>query len=580
MKTLALTIIALTVSVVLLAQGTMPFKYQAVLRTENGEIISDQDVTLRFSILSGESFDFLQYAETYDVTTNEYGMVALNIGEGMPAEGDFEDINWSEEFTWLKVEIDADGGMNFTEMGTSRLLAVPFANYAAKADYTKLDNLPELFDGNYNSLTNIPESFNGDYNSLSNLPELFDGNYNELTNLPALFDGEWTSINGKPDFASVALTGNYLELTNLPVLFNGDYSELTNAPVLFSGDYSDLTNKPVLFDGTWTNLSGKPTFQTVAYSGSYNDLEDLPILFSGNYNDLSNKPSLFSGNYNNLTNKPVLFDGTWTSLTGKPIFATVATSGSYNDLSSKPNLTIFATKDMGGQNITNLAEPVVATDAATKEYVDELEAKLSALEEMLVSYGTMVKDYDGNIYNTVVIGTQTWMAENLRTTHTTDGTPIAVYYSANNNSANDESYGLLYSWATTMNGAASSSANPSGVAGICPTGWHVPSDSEWKTLETYLGMEAAQLNLTLTWRGTDQGTQLKPGGSTGFNADYAGIRYNINNFSQFDSYASYWTSTQSNTTTAYYRLLNIDETGIFRNPLIKDYYMSVRCVKD
>jgi hypothetical protein len=99
MRTLALTIIALTVSVVLLAQETMPFKYQAVLRTENGDIISDQDVSLRFSILSGESFDYLQYSETYNITTNEYGMVALNIGEGMSAEGNFEDINWSEEFT-------------------------------------------------------------------------------------------------------------------------------------------------------------------------------------------------------------------------------------------------------------------------------------------------------------------------------------------------------------------------------------------------------------------------------------------------------------------------------------------------
>jgi uncharacterized protein (TIGR02145 family) len=410
--------------------------------------------------------------------------------------------------------------MDFTEMGTSRLLAVPFANYAAKADYNKLDNLPELFDGNYNSLTNIPESFNGDYNSLSNLPELFSGNYNELSNLPVLFDGEWNSLNGKPDFASVATTGNYLELTNLPVLFNGDYSELTNAPELFSGNYNDLTNKPVLFDGTWTSLSGKPTF------------------------------------------------------------ATVATSGSYHDLGSRPDLSVYATKDMGGQNITNLGNPVNTSDAATKQYVDELEAKLAALEEMLVSYGTMVKDYDGNIYNTVKIGTQTWMAENLRTTHAADGTPIAVYYSANNNSANDESYGLLYSWATMMNGAATSSANPSGVIGICPSGWHVPSDSEWKTLETYLGMEAAQLNLTMAWRGTDQGTQLKPGGITGFNADFAGVRYNFNQFTQFDDSGTYWTSTQANTTTAYYRKVSITETGIYRNPLIKDYYASVRCVKD
>lgn len=519
MKALSLTIAGILLAAVISAQ-TLPFKYQAVLRNEGGEIIQNQNVSLRFSILSGESAENEMYAEIFDLSTNDFGQININIGEGLSVFGDYENVDWSNEYVWLKVELDENAGLDFEELGTSRLLAVPFANYAAKADYNKLDNLPQLFDGDYNSLINIPEIFNGDYNSLSNLPELFSGDYNELSNMPVLFDGEWNSINGKPDFASVATSGNYLELLNLPVLFGGDYSELTNAPELFSGNYDDLTNKPALFDGTWTSLTGKPTF------------------------------------------------------------ATVATSGSYNDLSSKPDLSVFATKDMGGQNITNLGYPVNTYDAATKEYVDELEAKLDALQEMLVSYGTMVKDYDGNIYNTVKIGTQTWMAENLRTTHYADGTPVTVFYSANNQSFNNESYGLLYTWAATMNGVATSSANPSGVLGICPTGWHVPSDSEWKTLETYLGMEAAQLNLTMTWRGTDQGDQLKPGGSTGFNADYPGLRYNINQFSQFDSYAYYWTSTQSSTTAAYYRLLNIDETGIFRNGMLKDYYLSVRCVKD
>jgi len=520
MKTLALTIISIFAVTALLAQTSMPFKYQAVLRTETGDIITNQDVSLRFSILSGEFSDYLQYSETFEITTNEYGMVALNIGEGIPAEGNFENIDWSEEFNWLKVEMDTDGGMNFTEMGTSRLLAVPFANYAAKADYTKLDNLPELFDGNYNSLTNIPESFNG--------------NYNELSNLPVLFDGEWNSINGKPDFASVATTGNYLDLTNLPTLF--------------SGNYNDLTNKPALFDGTWTNLSGKPTFAAVSESGSYNDLTDQPILFSGDYSDLTNTPALFSG--------------------------------SYNDLTSKPDMTVYATKDMAGGNITNLGDPVNTNDAATKQYVDELEAKLAALEEMLVSYGTMVKDYDGNIYNTVKIGTQIWMAENLKTTHYNDGTPIATYHSANGNSANDEEYGLLYDWATTMNGSVTSSANPSGVNGICPSGWHVPSDAEWKQLETYLGMAAGDLNLNLAWRGTDQGTQLNPGGTTGFNAQFAGSKGSLSYYS-FSLKGSYWSATSTGgNTAAYMRSTQPDLGGIYRNAILLEYFLSVRCVKN
>jgi uncharacterized protein (TIGR02145 family) len=487
MKTLTLTIAGILLAAVISAQA-LPFKYQAVLRNEAGEIIQNQNVSLRFSILSGESAENEMYSEIFDLSTNDFGQININIGEGLSVYGDYENVDWSNEYVWLRVELDENAGLNFEELGTSRLLAVPFANYAAKADYNKLDNLPQLFDGDYNSLTNIPESFNGDYYSLSNLPELFSGEYNDLSNRPALF--------------------------------NGDYSELTNTPELFSGDYNDLTNKPVLFDGTWTNLSGKPTF------------------------------------------------------------ATVATSGSYNDLNSKPNLNLYATKDMGGQSITNLATPINNTDAATKEYVDALEAKLAALEDILIVNGTILKDYDGNIYRTVAIGTQIWMAENLRTTHYADGTPIPVYYSANNNSANDESYGILYRWSTAMNGAATSSANPSGVTGICPSGWHLPSDAEWKTLEAYLGMDVSQQNTNMAWRGTNQGTQLNPGGSTGFNADFAGIRYDFNQFVQFGTKASYWSSTTGTSNASYYRTLEDGNPQVWRNYILHTYYLSVRCVKD
>ena len=478
MKTLILSLLGLFASMLIVAQTSLPFKYQAVLRNQAGDVLINQNVALRFSILSGENQETIEYAEVYDLNTSEYGMVNLNIGEGYTVSGNYADVDWSQEFLWLAIDMDQNGGLNFVETGISRLLAVPFANYAAKANYNNLDNLPQLFDGDYNSLTNKPEIFTGDYN--------------DLDNAPALFDGEWNSLNGKPEFSTVAT----------------------------------------------------------------------------------------SGNYNDLNNKPALFDGTWTSLTGKPAFATVATSGSYNDLTSTPNLSVYATKDMGGQSITNLASPAGSSDAATKAYVDALEQQLTDLREMLVSYGTLVRDFDGNIYNTVRIGTQVWMSENLRTKHYADGTPVAVYYSANNNSANDESYGLLYNWNTAMNGAASSTANPSGIVGICPTGWHMPSDAEWKQLETYLGMAADQLNLTMQWRGTNQGTQLKPGGSSGFNADFAGIRYNFDNFTLFNSDGQYWSSTESGTTAGLMRGVATTQTGVYRNGLLKTYYINVRCIKD
>ena len=107
-----------------------------------------------------------------------------------------------------------------------------------------------------------------------------------------------------------------------------------------------------------------------------------------------------------------------------------------------------------------------------------------------------VTDYDGNTYKTVMIGRQCWMAENLRTTHYADGTAIRLgsdtscrkfyRYYPNGRSGNVARYGYLYNWAAVMKGDAPSDANPSGVQGICPNGWHVPSNAEFMQLLDYV----------------------------------------------------------------------------------------------
>ena len=112
----------------------------------------------------------------------------------------------------------------------------------------------------------------------------------------------------------------------------------------------------------------------------------------------------------------------------------------------------------------------------------------------------MVIDYDSNSYHTVEIGQQCWMKENLRTTHYADGTEILpgttnsetipYRYAPAGNNLNVPLYGYLYNWAAVMNGATSSNANPSGVQGICPPGWHVPSEAEWEQLILYVSSQS------------------------------------------------------------------------------------------
>lgn len=108
-----------------------------------------------------------------------------------------------------------------------------------------------------------------------------------------------------------------------------------------------------------------------------------------------------------------------------------------------------------------------------------------------------VTDYDGNVYQTVLLGKQCWMRENLRVTHYADGTALKLgavteasernYYYPNGAADQVERYGLLYSWFTALNGAKPTEDVPSGIRGICPEGWHLPSNFEWMGLEDFLG---------------------------------------------------------------------------------------------
>ena len=179
--------------------------------------------------------------------------------------------------------------------------------------------------------------------------------------------------------------------------------------------------------------------------------------------------------------------------------------------------------------------------------------------------GTTVTDYDGNVYRTIPIGQQCWMRENLRTTHFADGTAIAFgsgsstttpyLYAPNGNNLTVPEYGYLYNWVAAMHGAASSETNPSGVQGVCPTGWHVPSNAEWLQMISYVrghneywcGGDSTNIGKSLAstkgWCYSDSecavGNDPATNNATGFSALPAG--YNVGNFYER---AVFWTTTQ------------------------------------
>ena len=133
MKKIYTLFLALIFAGSLMAQTPQNFKYQAVARDASGDVVADQAVGMQISILQGSTSGTSVYVETFTPTTNEFGLINLNIGAGTVVSGDFTTIDWSADTYFIKTEMDMTGGTTFEEYGTSQLLSVPYALHAKTA---------------------------------------------------------------------------------------------------------------------------------------------------------------------------------------------------------------------------------------------------------------------------------------------------------------------------------------------------------------------------------------------------------------------------------------------------------------
>ncbi|MCK9561755.1 MAG: hypothetical protein M0R02_03440 [Bacteroidales bacterium] len=196
-------------------------------------------------------------------------------------------------------------------------------------------------------------------------------------------------------------------------------------------------------------------------------------------------------------------------------------------------------------------------------------------QDTIIILPPTIKDIDGNTYHIIKLGKQTWMQENLRVTRTPQGIPIE-YYAYNDDMSLAEKYGFLYTWNTAMNGSTQEEAQ-----GICPNGWHIPSDQEWKELEMFLGMTQVEADLENTWRGEGIGYAMLEGGSTGFNVVLSGRMHAPGGYSLLDSQEYLWASTEYGDYYAYRRCFAYNDSKVGRwNTFPKTYGFSVRCVKN
>jgi uncharacterized protein (TIGR02145 family) len=279
--------------------------------------------------------------------------------------------------------------------------------------------------------------------------------------------------------------------------------------------------------------------------------------------------------------------------------------------STSPNPTLSDSYTVDSSGLGSFTSNLVGLTDNTTYYV-----RAYATNSVGTAYGNAVSftaiiptcgtitDIDGNVYNTVVIGAQCWMRENLLVKRFANGTSIQLgssvsyttpyRYNPNNNASNVPTHGYLYNWPAVMNGAIGSSSNPSGVQGICPTGWHIPSDAEWIQLTDYVSSQssyfciadtniAKALALTSGWNSSTDicvvGNNPSTNNATGFGTVPAGFQEERYYF-DFGSYALFWSATEYSDTFAYYRVLGYNYATVKRNSYGKNGGFSVRCLRD
>ncbi|MCF7826857.1 MAG: T9SS type A sorting domain-containing protein [Candidatus Marinimicrobia bacterium] len=201
---------------------------------------------------------------------------------------------------------------------------------------------------------------------------------------------------------------------------------------------------------------------------------------------------------------------------------------------------------------------------------------------LIISIGysqDIVIDYDGNEYHSIAIGDQVWLQENIESLHYSDGTEIPGVVAYGEVERNSRIYGRLYTWDATMRNETGEN-----VQGICPDGWHVPSNAEWGILEDYLGgasVAGGKLKATgtLYWSSPNMGADNSSGFSALPGGEYDG-HYSPHIFQLLHEYAVFWTSTEVSTDKATERYLAFDNAASSPYNWYKSMKYSVRAIQN
>ena len=424
--------------------------------------------------------------------------------------------------------------------------------------------------------------------------------------LPTLTSVNVSNITG----VGFTLSCNVTDGGETQVLERGFCYSITNSSPDINGQHVAAGSGLGSFTAGLTGLTPSTTYYVRAYAKNA-----YGISYSGMkvVNTTTGVPVVVTGDVSSITSNTALCAANVTSDGGFPLTVKGVC------WSTSPNPTVNNSHTSNGTATGAYSGYMTGLTASTTYYV-----RAYATNSNGTSYGTQktfttqgqcpntVSDYDGNTYATVMIGTQCWMNQNLRTTHYANGqsislstsstsTSTAYRYYPDNNSSNVSTYGYLYNWPAVMHGAGSSNSNPSGVQGICPNGWHLPSHAEYVQLLNYLGGQtqyqcngnsaniAKALASTTGWESSSTtchvGNNPSSNNASGFSAPPAGEYFVGIDDHDYDGnkgislHAYFWTSweyTIENTAIIIGLLYNGEDVKAYYN--LKAGSVSVRCV--
>ncbi len=402
----------------------------------------------------------------------------------------------------------------------------------------------------------------------------------------------------------------------LPILTTIDLTAITANSAIGGGNITNDGGSPLTARGVCWSTSQNPTIAdskstdgtgTGSFTSTITGLTPGTTYYLRAY--ATNSIGTAYGNQITLATTALL--PTITTTSASDITSTTATSGGNitNDggsvvtvrgvcWSTSQNPTTDNSKSTDGTGTGNFTGSITGLTAGSNYYIRAYATNIAGtVYGMQVNFtsanggtGNTVTDIDGNVYHTVTIGTQVWMVENLKTTRYRDGTDIPLVmdgigittigwtnlqtpgycYYLNLDYTYKNIYGAIYNWHAVNTGK------------LAPTGWHVPTDSEWTTLKNYLGGFSVAGG-KLKESGTSHWFEPNGGATneTGFTGLPGGARdYGGGNFNSVGSMGHFWSSSESGFITAWSWALWYYNSFIARGSDGKSYGFSVRCVKD